>query len=163
METRAVERDDRGDRTAVEWGAAGRPLVVARRARAGRTEALEAVAMPVINSSAQSSGKGATCASSSRVSGARRTVRPRAVAGALLFYPNGYIPINRVRAIGESATARACAPVRSSPIASSPDSRWTRRKARVEKRNSGKVSDIIKRRKKRASKRRRRLNGYDAV
>jgi len=84
METRAVARDDRGDRTAVEWGAAGRPLVVARRERAGQTEALAALAIPIINPSARSSGKGATCAcaSSSRVSGARRTVRPKAVAGA---------------------------------------------------------------------------------
>jgi hypothetical protein len=72
METRAVERDDRGDRTAVEWGAAGRPLVVARRARAARVEALAALAMLIINSSARRSGKGATCtcASSSRGPGA---------------------------------------------------------------------------------------------
>ena len=72
METRAVARDDRGDRTALDWGAAGRPLVVARRARAAQVEALAALAMPIINPSARSSGKGATCtcASSSRVPGA---------------------------------------------------------------------------------------------
>ena len=44
----------------------------ARRARAAQVEALAALAMPIINPSARSSGKGATCtcASSSRVPGA---------------------------------------------------------------------------------------------